>query len=173
MSRRHYEFWPQPKKLVKMPRKPKATVDIMGDLEVMSRDTSLPEAVRSEAAKEYVRLKAAMSPAPSPAPAATPYTEAEIKEAFSKIGVGVVAKPTAPDRTANPESETQEFAKEHRGPEPVEGEESKPKPYVWRDERGRTTEMIKADMFREKQANSRAWAESMGLTTTRPEWPGV
>jgi hypothetical protein len=72
-----------------MPRKPKATVDIMGNLEVMSRDMSLPEAVRAEAAREFVRLKAKEQPAPTPAPAPVPAPMvpdfSELVEAFKKI----------------------------------------------------------------------------------------
>ena len=56
-----------------MPRKRKSTVDIMSNLELMSRDMSLPITVRAEAAKEFVRLKAKEQPAPAPpAPVSVP-----------------------------------------------------------------------------------------------------
>jgi hypothetical protein len=87
-----------------VPRK-KTTVSILANLEVMSRDTSLPETVRAEAAKEYVRLKAKEQQAPAPAaPAPVPRPEpdwSELKAAFQEI---------AKSKPANPESETQTFA---------------------------------------------------------------
>jgi hypothetical protein len=105
-----------------MPRKPKATVDIMGNLEVMSRDTSLPEAVRAEAAREFVRLRAKDQPAPAPAltPAPTPaYSESEIREAFRKIEVGTEVRTEAKPKEQDPAPVTPAPVKSEISPEPA------------------------------------------------------
>ena len=153
-----------------MPRKPKATVDIMGNLEVMSRDTSLPEAVRAEAARAFVRLKAKEQPAPAPAPAPV-VLEPDFSELIALEKEQKEAKAKAKEQEL---SESQQFAKEHRGPEPVEGEtKPKPKPYVWRDQYGMSTDDYKRQNLRRQQEASAEWAFQMGLGTSHPEWPGV
>jgi hypothetical protein len=106
-------------------RKAKPTVDLVSRLEALSKDETLPLAVREDAGKELLRLtlKDNPAPAPAPVPAAAPYTESEIKEAFRQIEVETKSMPKTPP--ANTASESQEFAHEQeiknreRGPEPA------------------------------------------------------
>jgi hypothetical protein len=97
-----------------MPRK-KTSIDILANLELMSRDMSFPEAIRAEAAREYVRLKAATNPAPVPAPIPV----APVEPDFSEIEAAA-AKVKPVER-----SESQQFAHDvevSRRPEPTERE---------------------------------------------------
>lgn len=85
-------------------------VDVITRLESLSKDESMPLAVREDAGRELIRLTMKDKP-PAPAPPAPTYTEAEMIEAFQQIATGpptVSTAATAPP--VNKESESQAFA---------------------------------------------------------------
>jgi hypothetical protein len=145
---------------------------------MLSRDTTMPEAVREEAAREFVRLtmkdvKPASAPVVAPTPRSPVDTLAEMFAALDKREAEIRA---ARPKPADPESETQQFAHdqaqakkeiEARGPEPIE----MPAVKVWRNERGESEDQIKARMWREKVEASNAFYRTMG--GREGEWPGV
>lgn len=119
-----------------MPR-PKKPVDIaatLASLELLANNMALSESVRSEAAREYDRLKLLSQPPPppaTPAPRVEP-TMDELRAAFRTMAAeseALLAKTQkTPAKPADPSSESQTFAHEQQvknepvEPEPVERE---------------------------------------------------
>ena len=101
-------------------------VDVITRLESLSKDESMPLAVREDAGRELIRLTMKDKPAP-PAPRIEP-TQEEMIEAFRQIIATPTVTPTAmPAPPANKESETQEFAHENEVAKKIQPE-SKPEP---------------------------------------------
>lgn len=100
-----------------MPRKPKATIDILANLELIMK-TATSDEIRAEAREQYVRLKATMQPpAPAPPVVRVEPTKDEQADAFRKMAEELESlKATLPTLKsvvpANRESESQVFKHE-------------------------------------------------------------
>lgn len=115
-----------------MPRKAKTTIERLAELELLSRDMSMPEEIRAQAAKEYIRLTLTLKGKPAPAPVPVVYSEEDMAKGFAALAAEaerLTPKPTeVPVEEIRPPEPVESEPIEAREPEPVERQRDS----IWR-----------------------------------------
>jgi hypothetical protein len=170
-----------------MSRKPKKAVDMLASLEALSRDESMPLAVREEAGRELIRLKVVTSPAPTPAPVPTPRQEISVED-IAAILTAAAKEHEVKSNVSESESvekpkidtvltESKQFV--------IDAPERAARAKAAKDERERVERVRQAEASRpetieefqqrrqvEMRRARQEWAQAMGCPV-QPEWPGV